>query len=179
MSRLPESVEALTAPFRLSDGTEVTVRALRPEDEPLLVAFHAGHSPQTIRMRFFGMVKALSHDDLARQCRLDYDRALALTAVGHDAARAPRLLGVARYHLLPASRVAEFALVVGDAWQGRGLGRHLLRRLIDAARQRGVRHLAGQVLAENAPMLRLVREVGFVLRPTADAGVLEAALDLA
>src|SRR5262249_36175880 len=135
----------LTAPFRLSDGTEITVRAIRPEDEPLLIAFHAGHSPHTIRMRFFGMVKALSRDSLSRLCHLDYDREMALMAVQRGAGGEPHLLGVSRYHLLPETGVAEFAVVVGDAWQGKGLGRHLMQRLIDVARQRGVRRLAGLI----------------------------------
>jgi acetyltransferase len=169
----------LTAPFRLTDGMEVTVRAIRPEDEPLLIAFHAGHSPHTIRMRFFSMVKTLSRDSLIRLCHLDYDRELALVAVRRDEAGAPQLLGVSRYYLHPGLATAEFAVVVGDAWQGKGLGWHLMRRLIEAAQERGVRRVVGQVLAENVPMLQLVRDLGFAVRPTDDPGVLEATLDLA
>jgi acetyltransferase len=171
--------DELSAPFRLTDGTWVTVRAIRPEDEGLLVAFHAGHSPRTIRMRFFGMVKALSRDLLVRLCQLDYDRDLALVAVRPGAAGAAQLLGVARYFSRPGTGVAEFAVVVGDAWQGRGLGAHLMRRLLDAARRRGVRRMVGQVLAENVPMLRLARALGFTLLPTDDAGVVGAEQRLA
>jgi acetyltransferase len=160
-----------TAPWRLRDGTEVVVRAIRPEDEPLLVAFHEGHSERTIRMRFFSMVKTLSRDSLIRLCHLDYDREMALVAVHTAKGEPPRIAGVSRYYLTPETGDAEFALVVGDAWQGRGLGRHLLSRLIDVARDRGVKQLIGSVLSENDPMLRLTRDLGFLQQPTAEPSV--------
>jgi acetyltransferase len=138
----------------------VTVRAVRPEDEPLIVALHARHSPHTIRMRFFGMVKVLSGETLLRLCHLDYDRAMALAAERREGGEV-RLLGVARYHLDPAASAAEFALVVEDTYQGKGLGRHLLERLIAVARERGVKALVGLVLEENLPLLNLARALGF------------------
>ena len=73
----------------------------------------------------------------------------------------PRLLGVSRYYLHPETATAEFALVVSDAYQRQGLGRHLMQRLIDIARERGVQRLVGQVLAENTPMLHLMQSLGF------------------
>jgi acetyltransferase len=148
------------APFQMRDGREVLVRPIRPEDEPLIVALHAGHSEHTIRMRFFSMVKTLSRDSLIRLCHLDYDREMALTAVLRENSE-PRLLGVARYYLNPETGIAEFAVVISDAYQRQGLGRHLMQRLIDIARERGVRRLVGQVLIENAPMLHLMRSLGF------------------
>jgi len=168
----------LTAPFRLDDGTEITVRAIRPEDEPLLIALHASHSEHTIRMRFFSLVKTLSRDSLIRLCHLDYDREMALVAVQRDEA-GPHLLGVSRYYLDPETGAAEFAVVVGDAWQGKGLGRHLMDRLLDVARQRGVRRLVGAILQENTPMQQLAKEVGFAMHPTPQDDVVEAVLDLA
>jgi acetyltransferase len=149
-----------TAPFRLRDGREVLVRPIRPEDEPLIVALHAGHSEHTIRMRFFSMVKTLSRDSLIRLCHLDYDREMALTAVLRENGE-PRLLGVARYYLHPDTGTAEFALVVSDAYQRQGLGRHLMQRLIAIAHERGVQRLVGQVLTENAAMLSLLHSLGF------------------
>jgi len=146
--------------FRLKDGREAIVRPIRPEDEPLIIALHAGHSEHTIRMRFFSMVKTLSRDSLIRLCHLDYNREMALTAVLRDDGGS-RLLGVSRYYLNPETGDAEFALVVSDAYQRQGLGRHLMQRLIAVANERGVRRLVGQVLAENAPMLRLLDSLGF------------------
>src|SRR5262249_46907729 len=143
-----------TAPFSLRDGTQVTVRAIRPEDEPLIIDLHARHSEHTIRMRFFSLVKSLSRDSLIRLCHLDYDRGMALVAVLREGSTS-QVLGVSRYYLHPETGTAEFALVVGDAHQRQGLGRHLLQRLIEIARERGVRRLVGLVLRENAPMLAL------------------------
>jgi acetyltransferase len=149
-----------TTPFTLRDGTEVTIRAIRPEDEPLIIDLHGRHSERTIRMRFFSLVKTLSRDSLIRLCHLDYDREMALVAVlrreGGD-----QILGVSRYYLNPETGAAEFALVVGDAYQRKGLGRHLLERLIAIARERGVKKLVGQVLRENTSMLALIRSLDF------------------
>jgi acetyltransferase len=147
-------------PFRLRDGREAIVRPIRPEDEPLILALHAGLSEQTIRMRFFSMVKTLSRESLIRLCHLDYDREMALTAVLRANGES-RLLGVSRYYLHPETGTAEFALVVSDAYQRQGLGRHLMQRLIEIARERGVKRLVGQVLAENTPMLHLMASIGF------------------
>jgi acetyltransferase len=166
-----------SAPFRLRDGREVTVRAICPEDEPLIIALHAAHSERTIRMRFFGLVKTLSRDSLIRLCHLDYEREMALVAVYRDAA-GPRILGVSRYYLRPETGEAEFALVVGDAAQRQGLGRHLLERLIAIARERGVRRLVGPVLADNEPMRELLRQLGFASRPSPEDGVVAVALEL-
>jgi acetyltransferase len=167
-----------TAPFRLRDGREAIVRPIRPEDEPLIVALHAGHSEHTIRMRFFSMVKTLSRDSLIRLCHLDYDREMALTAVLVENSQ-PRLLGVARYHLQPETGAAEFALVVSDAHQRQGLGRHLMQRLIAIARERGIKYLAGQVLAENTPMLHLLHSLGFSQPVSAADQVVRVELALA
>jgi acetyltransferase len=166
-----------TAPFRLRDGTEVAVRAIGPEDEPLIVALHASHSEHTIRMRFFGLVKTLSRDSLIRLCHLDYDREMALVAVRRDDGGS-HMLGVSRYYLNPETGEAEFALVVGDVHQGKGLGRHLLQRLIEIAQERGVRRLTGLVLRENEPMLTLTSSLGFGPPKTVDNGVVRVGLDL-
>jgi acetyltransferase len=166
-----------TAPFRLRDGTEVVVRAISPEDEPLIVQLHAGHSEHTIRMRFFSLVKTLSRDSLIRLCHLDYDREMALVAVRQEA-DGPHLLGVSRYYLRPETGEAEFALVVGDAHQRKGLGRHLMERLMAIARQRGVRRLVGEVLAENRPMLALTAALGFSEPLTVDNAVVKVTRDL-
>lgn len=165
------------APFRLRDGREVTIRPIRPEDEPLIIALHAAHSEHTIRMRFFSMVKTLSRESLIRLCHLDYDREMALTAVmNEDGER--RLLGVSRYYLHPETGTAEFALVVSDAYQRQGLGRHLMQRLMDIARERGVRRLVGQVLTENTPMLHLLRSLGFSPPVAIEDQVVRVELDL-
>ncbi len=166
-----------TAPFTLRNGTSVTIRAVRPEDEPLIVKLHAGHSEHTIRMRFFSMVKTLSRDSLIRLCHLDYDREMALAAVRGEGDNA-QMIGVSRYYLTPETGTAEFALVVSDPFQRQGLGRCLLRRLIDIARERGVKRLSGVILAENRPMLELTRSLGFSEPVAVESGVVRVGLGL-
>ncbi len=165
--------------FNLSDATEILVRPIRPEDEPLIVEFHAGHSEQTLRWRFFGLVRHLTRDNLIRLCHLDYDRELALAGVWHDEEGRPHITGVSRYHLRPETGVAEFALVVGERWQRRGIGTQLMQRLIAVARERGVRRLVGQVFAENKPMLRLLQKLRFQIPTVATEEIIEVSLDLA
>jgi acetyltransferase len=166
-----------SAPFTLRDGTTVTVRAIRPEDEPMIVALHARHSERTLRMRFFSLVKTLSHDSLTQLCHLDYDRDMALVAVLTKDGES-KILGVSRYYLDPDTGAAEFALVVGDACQRQGLGRHLMNRLIDIAKERGVRKLVGQVLHENEPMLALMASLGFSPPAMVDRGVVQVEKEL-
>ena len=165
------------APFKLRDSSVVTVRAIRPEDEALIIALHARHSEHTIRMRFFSMVKTLTRDSLIRLCHLDYDREMALVAVRRDA-DGEMILGVSRYYLTPESGDAEFALVVSDSAQRQGLGRHLMERLIGVAKERGVHKLTGLVLAENVPMLRLMASLGFSPPRTVEVGVVVVDLPL-
>jgi acetyltransferase len=166
-----------TAPFRLADGSEVVVRVIRPEDEPLIVEHHALLSEQSIRMRYFSMVKLLTHDRLIRLCHLDYNREMALVAV-HTDATGPHIWGVSRYYYDPETGSAEFALLVADPYQGRGLGQHLMRRLLEVARDRGVRRLTGLVLRENRPMLELLRALDFTATPSDDPAAVEVVLEL-
>jgi acetyltransferase len=166
-----------TAAFALKNGERVTVRALGPEDEPLIIAMHGRHSEHTIRMRFFSLVKVLSRDALIRLCHLDYDREMALIAVGHRDGE-PVCLGVSRYYLNPETGSAEFALVTDDSVHRQGLGRHLMERLIAIAKERGVRRLVGLILAENAPMRTLSASLGFAPEASADGNVVRVAMDL-
>jgi acetyltransferase len=167
-----------TAPWKMTDGSEILVRVIRPEDEPLIVGLHASCSERTIRMRFFSLVKTLSRDSLIRLCHLDYDREMALVAEQRDGDGKPHILGVSRYYLTPETGTAEFAVVVGDAWQGLGLGWHLMQRLIDIARERRVKRLVGPVLRENTTMLQMMQELGFTIQATDENSVVEAVLDL-
>jgi acetyltransferase len=148
------------ASFRLRNGTEVEVRPIGAEDEPLIIELHGSHSEHTLRMRFFSLVKTLSRESLIRLCHLDYDREMALVAV-QGRGKEAKILGVSRYYLTPETGEAEFALVVRDACQRQGLGRHLMERLIAIAKERGVHRLVGLVLRENGPMLALTAALGF------------------
>jgi len=163
----------LTTSWTLKDATPIIVRAIRPEDEPLITRLHSTLSEQSIRFRFFSMVKTLSRESLIRLCHLDYSREMALVAERNGA-----LLGVSRYYMNPQTQSAEFAIVVSDACQGQGLGDHLMRRLIVVARERGVKQLTGSVLRENHRMLALAKELGFREGKSGEAGVAQVVLDL-
>jgi acetyltransferase len=167
----------ILAPFTMKDGTGVTIRAIKPEDEPLLIDMHSRHSEYTIRMRFFSLVKSLSRESLIRLCHLDYDREMALVAVLNERDK-PQILGVSRYSLDAETQTAEFAVVVEDAHQSKGLGRHLMSRLIDIARERGVKKLTGLILRENRPMLGLMQSLGFGPPVTVENEVVQVELDL-
>lgn len=167
----------LTTEWKLEDGTELTIRAVRPEDEPHVIELFGTFSERTIRLRYFSLLKRLSHDSLIRLCHLDYDREMALVAVRRSG-DGPRFLGVSRYILDPETMQAEYAVVVGDPWQGKGLGRHLMERVIEVARLKGVRRLVGPVLRDNTGMLTLARQLGFSVSETSDPAVVDTAITL-
>jgi len=158
----------VTAPYpkelesteRLPDGTLVSVRPIRPEDEPLLHDL-AGHmAPEDLRMRFFAAVRGIPHTLADRLTHIDYDREMALVAQ-HDRVT----LGIARFSADPDRRSAEYAIAVRTDWHGRGVGYLLMNRLIDAARKLGIGELVGVVLRDNRPMLDMCRALGFSLAP--------------
>lgn len=167
----------LTTSWMLRNGSPITVRAIRPEDEPLIKQLHSTLSEQSIRLRFFSMVKTLSRDSLIRLCHLDYSREMALVAERKVDGQA-ELIGVSRYYMNPQTRSAEFAVTVSDACQGQGLGEHLMQRLIVVARDRGVKQLTGSVLRENLRMLTLAKDLGFQEAKSGDPGVVQVVLDL-
>jgi acetyltransferase len=147
----------------LRDGTVLHVRPIRPEDAELERAFVAGLSDEARFFRFFYRLHELTPAMLARFTQIDYDRELALVAV-HEADGAPCFVGVARYITNPDRESAEFAVVVADAWQGRGVAWLLMERLIDCAKRRGIKRLEGAVLRSNSNMLKFTTALGFVTR---------------
>lgn len=159
--------EELVADITLHDGTTLHLRPIRPEDAELETHFVAGLSERTRYLRFFRSLHELTPQMLVHFTQVDYDREVALVALAADAA-APGgqgFAGIARYIRNPDRRSAEFAVVVGDAWQRRGLGRVLMAHLMAAARERHIERLEGTVLRGNDAMLRFVAAMGFVQRP--------------
>jgi acetyltransferase len=138
------------------DGTPVTLRPVRPADEPLLQDLFAHMSRQDVRRRFLASIRELSHPFAARLSRPDYDREMALLAQHDD-----MTLGVARYSADPDKQSAEFAVAVRSDWKGHGVGYLLMSRLIEVARAAAIGELVGYVLRENQPMLDMCRDFGF------------------
>jgi acetyltransferase len=146
----------LEGEIRLLDGRNVRVRPIRPEDAALERRFFDGLSERSRYHRFMQHLPELPPRMLARFTQLDYDRELALVALWEG-----EFIGVGRYAPNPDGRSAEFALTVGDAWQGKGVGRALLARLCDTARAAGYSALYGYILADNRDMLDLAERLGF------------------
>jgi len=158
----------LVGDVKLRDGTMLHLRPIRPEDAELERAFVAGLSDEARFFRFFYRLHELTPAMLARFTQIDYDRELALVAV-HDVGGAVAFIGVARYITNPDHESAEFAVVVADEWQGRGVAWVLMERLLDCARRRGLKRIEGAVLRNNHNMLRFTNALGFVTNDDPDA----------
>ncbi len=157
-------------------GERLLMRPIRPEDGERLQAFYAGASARDLRLRFFMARREVPRSELARFSQIDYDREMTFVVVAPDSgADAGRVLGEVRGACDPDNRVAEFGLMVAGDWQGRGLGRALLTRLIAHLRSRGTRELRGQCRLENVQMARLARDLGFAVTASEDG---DALLDL-
>jgi acetyltransferase len=155
-SGLRDSVE-------LPGGIVATIRPIRPEDAAIESAFVHGLSEQSKYLRFMFGLRDLTPAMLSRFTQIDYDRELALIAV-IDTPQGEQEIGVVRYSTLPDEETCEFAIVVGDAWQGKGLGRRMFTRLIEAARERPLKVMTGVTLRENKRMIDLSRSFGFVTK---------------
>jgi len=155
------------------DG-EITLRPIRPEDEPAHRDFFHSLEAEDIRFRFFGVIREPQHSQLARFTQIDYEREMAFIAVDEEG----RTLGVARIALDSLGQRAEFAVVVRSHIKGRGLGRILLSRLIRHCRETGVQEVVGQVLQHNTRMLNLARDLGFRVEPADEDGIHEVILNL-
>ncbi|MDJ0630757.1 MAG: bifunctional acetate--CoA ligase family protein/GNAT family N-acetyltransferase [Rhodobacter sp.] len=150
----------LVSQRHLSDGTPLVIRPIRPEDAESEAAFVRELSPEAKRFRFMGTLNELSPEMLVRFTQIDYRREMALVAVIER--DVPEQIGVARYVINPDDTSCEFAIVVSDRVQNKGIGTRLMKALMDAARDHGLTRIEGTVLRNNAPMLDLMDELGFV-----------------
>ena len=161
------------------DGRRVTIRPVRPEDEPAHRAFIDSLDPDDMRMRFFHSRPRLERTELARLVQIDYTREMAFIATADDASGAPQTLGVARAIADPDNVQAEFGIILRADLKGRGLGGLLLQRLITYQRAAGTQRLVATILAENEGMRALGRRLGFTEQPTpGDACTVQLSLAL-
>ena len=157
----------------LRDGTRLEVRPIRPDDADALVALHARLSADTIYRRYFGARPHLDPADVDRFTRVDGRTRFALVAM-----RGTELVAVARYEGRAGDSGAEIAVVVDDALQHQGVGRSMLERLVDVAREAGLDTLVADVLAGNAAMLALLRTLGLTRRIVSDGETVTVLVDL-
>jgi acetyltransferase len=154
-------------PWRLSDGTEVILRPMRPEDEPMIGEFLRTLSEETLRQRYFVDHLNITHEMLVRFTNNDYDREIAIVAE-LSVGKKKRIIGVGRLTGEADRGRSEFAVVVHDDYQGRGLGFKLTDTIIGIAQEKGLKEISGFIDAKNRRMLRVVGELGFIAESTLD-----------
>lgn len=145
---------------QLNDGTDIIIRPIRPEDAEIEQAFIRGLSAESKYFRFMNSIHELSLEMLVRFTQIDYHNEMALVAI-NPGIKGEEEIGVARYMTNPDKKTCEFAIVVSDKWQGKGIARLLMQKLIDIARNRNLEVMEGQVLANNYRMLELMTSLNF------------------
>ncbi len=174
ISSYPEQYESKET---TTHGLQIFIRPIKPEDAPLLMELFENLSPESRYHRFFSPMKALSRDFLVRFTQIDYDRHIGLVALARED-HEEKMLGVARVIMESDPRNAEFSVAVGDRWQGKGVGRRLLERCLDAGRDYGIETVQGYVLAENRQMLKLGQELGFQISRNEGENTYHLTIDL-
>ncbi|MCB9453128.1 MAG: bifunctional acetate--CoA ligase family protein/GNAT family N-acetyltransferase [Anaerolineaceae bacterium] len=168
--------------WTLRDGRSVTIRPIRPEDEPLMVEFHESLSERTVVMSYFYPMKLsqrVEHERLARICYIDYDRELTLVAVvpGADG-EGEHIVAAGRLFKMHRSQEAEYFIIVSDEYQRGGLGTEMMNCLINAGRQEGVQKIVGTILTDNPEMKAVVTRLGFEVESGPEDGRMRVALQL-
>jgi acetyltransferase len=150
--------------WSLGDGSKSVIRPIRPEDEPMIRAFHYTLSERSVYYRYFNAMQLdqrIAHDRLARICFIDYDREMALVVERMGDGGEPEIIAVGRLSQVPGLKEAEFSMTISDAWQRHGLGTELLRRLVQIGRNEGLERIRADILADNAGMRAVAKKVGF------------------
>jgi acetyltransferase len=168
--------------FVANDGLPLTIRPIRPEDEPLMVAFHRTLSQSTVYMRYFHLLSLghrVSHERLTRICFIDYDREMALVAVRRDSSAGnDAIIGVGRLTKTPGVNEAEVALMIADSFHRRGIGTELLRQLVEIARDERLDRIIAEIMGENYAMQRVCEKLGFNLSRSPDGTTIHASISL-
>jgi acetyltransferase len=149
--------------WRLRDGRTILLRPIRPEDEPMWLEMFQSFSEETIRYRFFQVLRDTPHEIRVRYCNIDYDREVAIVAEMTDHGKR-KLLGVARVGLEPNARTGEIAFVVADPWQGLGIGTKMVDHTIDVCKDMNVESLYAIMLRDNFRAISLMKKMGFEVR---------------
>ncbi len=168
--------------WTMKDGTPVTIRPIRPEDEPLMVQFHKTLSEQSGYFRYFHLIKLQSrvgHERLTRICFIDYDREIALVVEYQNPETQTRqILAVGRLSKIHGTNEAEFAIVVSDRCQCQGIGTELLQRLLQISRDEQQNSITADILVDNYAMQKVCEKLGFRIERTDDPTVVKAQIDI-
>lgn len=156
---------------------KILIRPIRPEDAPLMTELFESLTARSIYQRFLSPMKRLPSGMLARFTQIDYDREISLVAFREDKPR-EQMMGISRIIIEPDPKNAEFSVLVGDAWQGKGVGAELLKSSLRIARERGIESIWGLVLTENIQMLALARKMGFKMHRVPESNTYELRIDL-
>ncbi len=163
------------------DKTKVTIRPILPEDEALLVKFHGTLSDRTVYMRYLQpmmLQQRVVHDRLARICHCDYDREIVLVAESTDANEERNILGVVRLSKIHGTNGAHLSILIGDPYQGIGLGGEMVHRAVDVARSERLTHLSAVLTADNQVMQHIFEKLGFSIQPIEDEKLVSAMIEI-
>lgn len=173
ISPYPKKYEIL---WLLKNGQEVLLRPIKPEDEPMWIEWFQSLSEESIRYRFFQMLKDTPHEVRVRYCNVDYDREVALVAEMVENGKR-KILGVSRLSIEPDGKHGEMAFIVSDYWQGLGLGTKIVDYTLDIAKEKGVENVYAIMLQDNYRALSLTKKMGFSIEYLSD-GTVKGTLDL-
>jgi acetyltransferase len=160
ISPYPKKYETL---WKLRNGKTVLLRPIKPEDEPLWLEMFQNFSEESIRYRFFQIIKDTPHEVRVRYCNIDYDREMAIVAELNEDERR-KILGVVRVGLEPDRKNGEIAFIVADPWQGLGLGTKMVDHMIDVCKDMGVETLYAIMLPDNMRAINLMKKMGFTIK---------------
>jgi acetyltransferase len=171
--------QELEEEFVLPSGRRVTIRPIRPEDEPAHHEFIANCKPDDLRLRFFHLVRRLPHSEMARLTQIDYDREMAFIATAPKSdGVGSETLGVVRTITDLNNDKTEYAILIRSDQKGQKLGWKLMDKIIRYSKSRGTARIVGLVLADNRKMLTMVQRLGFSARRIPDDDIMEVELDL-
>ncbi len=173
ISPYPKKYETL---WRLRDGREVLLRPIKPEDEPLWLEMFQNFSEESIRYRFFQIIKDTPHEVRVRYCNIDYDREIAIVPELTEGGRR-KILGVVRVSLEPDQKSGEMAFIIADPWQGLGLGTKMVDHVIEICKDMGIETIYAIMLPDNVRALSLMKKMGFTLKYMED-GTTKGTLNL-
>jgi len=159
ISPYPKKYETL---WKLRDGRSVLLRPIKPEDEPMWLEMFQNFSEESIRYRFFQIIKDTPHEVRVRYCNIDYDREIGIVAELTEEGRR-KILGVVRLIIEPDGKTGEIAFIIADPWQGLGLGSKMLDFMIEICKDKKLETVYGIMLPDNYRAINLMRKMGFTI----------------